>query len=292
MINKNTKNKSFISAWHYLQDQGVENNSFMLELKNKKLADFSYDKFMNEERTKEQTIELRDMILKEVKENIWFFFREIVRIPYNLEGFNSSNFDNSDLFGSIPFHLTEKSLSLIYLYSKGVNIFLKKPDKDEETEFLFRLFEIYEIIKNPDSVMESFDSINSNERLYDLYYHFHNIIPLVQSPEDFNKFVTSEYPTIYIHNDTIKNIFFNVNINKMSDGRVYPIITNFLKVHQQKNKQIIMLINYSDVENFISLRENEIYKLFDEVFLYNVYFDVPDIYDRKILNNSIVYRWN
>ena len=53
-----------------------------------------------------------------------------------------------------------------------------------------------------------------------------------------------------------------------------------------------MLINYSDVENFISLRENEIYKLFDEVFLYNVYFDVPDIYDRKILNHSIVYRWN
>ena len=292
MINKNTKNKSFISAWHYLQDQGVENNSFMLELKNKKLADFSYDKFMNEERTKEQTIELRDMILKEVKENIWFFFREIVRITYNLEGFKSSNFDNSDLFGSIPFHLTEKSLSLIYLYSKGVNIFLKKPDKDEETEFLFRLFEIYEIIKNPDSVMESFDNINSNERLYDLYYHFHNIIPLVQSPEDFNKFVTSEYPTIYLHNDTINNIFFNVNINKMSDGRVYPIITNFLKVHQRKNKQIIMLINYSDVENFISLRENEIYKLFDEVFLYNVYFDVPDIYDRKILNNSIVYRWN
>ena len=292
MIKKNKKNKSFISAWHYLQDQGVENNSFMLELKNKKLADFSYDKFMNEERTKEQTIELRDMILKEVKENIWFFFREIVRIPYNLEGFKSSNFDNSDLFGSIPFHLTEKSLSLIYLYSKGVNIFLKKPDKDEETEFLFRLFEIYEIIKNPDSVMESFDNINSNERLYDLYYHFHNIIPLVQSPEDFNKFVTSEYPTNYIHNDTIKNIFFNVNINKMSDGRVYPIITNFLKGHQRKNKQIIMLINYSDVENFISLRENEIYKLFDEVFLYNVYFDVPDIYDRKILNNSIVYRWN
>ena len=205
MINKNTKNKSFISAWHYLQDQGVENNSFMLELKNKKLADFSYDKFMNEERTKEQTIELRDMILKEVKENIWFFFREIVRISYNLEGFKSSNFDNSDLFGSIPFHLTEKSLSLIYLYSKGVNIFLKKPDKDEETEFLFRLFEIYEIIKNPDSVMESFDNINSNERLYDLYYHFHNIIPLVQSPEDFNKFVTSEYPTNYIHNDTINN---------------------------------------------------------------------------------------
>ena len=292
MINKNTTNKSFISAWHYLQDNGVENNSFMLELKNKKLADFSYDKFMNEERTKEQTIELRDMILKEVKENIWFFFREIVRISYNLEGFKSSNFDNSDLFGSIPFHLTEKSLSLIYLYSKGVNIFLKKPDKDEETEFLFRLFEIYEIIKNPDSVMESFDNINSNERLYDLYYHFHNIIPLVQSPEDFNKFVTSEYPTNYIHNDTINNIFFNVNINKMSDGRVYPIITNFLKVHQRKNKQIIMLINYSDVENFISLRENEIYKLFDEVFLYNVYFDLPDIYDRKILNNSIVYRWN
>ena len=32
MINKNTKNKSFISAWHYLQDQGVENNSFMLAL--------------------------------------------------------------------------------------------------------------------------------------------------------------------------------------------------------------------------------------------------------------------
>ena len=66
MINKNTTNKSFISAWHYLQDNGVENNSFMLELKNKKLIDFSYEKFMNEERTKEETIKLREMILKDM----------------------------------------------------------------------------------------------------------------------------------------------------------------------------------------------------------------------------------
>ena len=50
--------------------------------------------------------------------------------------------------------------------------------------------------------------------------------------------------------------------------------------------------SYEGLLGSVRTVENEIYKLFDEVFLYNVYFAEPDIYDRKILNNTIVYRWN
>ena len=122
MINKNTTNKSFISAWHYLQDNGVENNSFMLELKNKKLIDFSYEKFMNEERTKEETIELREMILNEVKENIWFFFREIVRIPNPV----SSHYYNNEMESS-RFVLTPITMAMIYLYDNSQDFIALKP---------------------------------------------------------------------------------------------------------------------------------------------------------------------
>ena len=40
MYNTKTKNLSFITMWHYLQDQGIENNIFMLELKDESLINF------------------------------------------------------------------------------------------------------------------------------------------------------------------------------------------------------------------------------------------------------------
>ena len=40
MYNTKTKNTSFINMWRYLQEINVENNIFMLELKDESLIDF------------------------------------------------------------------------------------------------------------------------------------------------------------------------------------------------------------------------------------------------------------
>ena len=292
MINKNTTNKSFISAWHYLQDNGVENNSFMLELKNKKLIDFSYEKFMNEERTKEETIELREMILNEVKENIWFFFREIVRIPYSLDQFKSKNFDNSNLNGSVPFQLTEMSLCIIYLYSKGKDIFIKRQYANDQSNVIFKLLEIYEIITNSDYVIETYDIDPPTKEWYELSSLFNTILPIIQTPEDFEKWCNTDIRKIFVNDKRQNRIFFNIQKQKLEyDNLIYVILKNFLKIHKEKDRQIMMMLNYSDNENIKFLNNSNVYNLFNDIFLYKINYLEKEIFDKPLLNDFNVYTW-
>ena len=108
MINKETTNKSFINMWHYLQDLNVENNSFMLELKNKDLK--------NKDITNK---DIEQEVFEECVNNIWFFFREYVRLIYPIS-MNSIE----PLY--MPFVLTPENMAMIYLYDKGVNFIKDK----------------------------------------------------------------------------------------------------------------------------------------------------------------------
>lgn len=108
MINKETTNKSFINMWHYLQDLNVENNSFMLELKNKDLK--------NKDITNK---DIEQEVFEECVNNIWFFFREYVRLIYPISM-------NSIESLYMPFVLTPENMAMIYLYDKGVNFIKDK----------------------------------------------------------------------------------------------------------------------------------------------------------------------
>nr|DAR44592.1 MAG TPA: large terminase [Caudoviricetes sp.] len=122
MINTYTKNKSFIQMWRYLQDMDVENADFMLRLDDESLIDFSPSDFSNLE-SKDEINELHEKVQRECRNNIWFFFREVVNV--NMFGL-SYNSPVPQLH--IPYQLNYNALWAIYLYSNGVNFAIPTHD--------------------------------------------------------------------------------------------------------------------------------------------------------------------
>lgn len=114
MINTNTTNKSFINMWRYLQDKNIENNSFMLELHDESLKDFKLEDLEIEDKGKRYT--LLEKVKAECKRNIWFFFREIVRIP-NPVAISS----HQQELGQVHYILNPFEMAMIYSYEKKIN---------------------------------------------------------------------------------------------------------------------------------------------------------------------------
>nr|DAY68574.1 MAG TPA: large terminase [Caudoviricetes sp.] len=72
--NMETVNKSFIDFHLYLKEKGIKNNNFMLRLHDPSLANIDpFDPLLSEE--------MKSKIINECKINIWFYFREILRVP-------------------------------------------------------------------------------------------------------------------------------------------------------------------------------------------------------------------
>lgn len=101
-----TENESFIKMWRHLQRNNIENNLFMLKTNDLELKDFSISKYNNMDRDDPYFPIYRNKIVNEVKENIWFYFREIVMIPDENDGYKH-------------FELTPESMMMIYLYDKN-----------------------------------------------------------------------------------------------------------------------------------------------------------------------------
>lgn len=79
MIHSNTTNKSFLRMYYILDQMGIKNNTFFLQLYDSTLADI--DPFDEENLTVEQKTRINIEILK----NPWYYFREIVRFPVSNE---------------------------------------------------------------------------------------------------------------------------------------------------------------------------------------------------------------
>ena len=107
MYDEATKNQSFLKVSKILEESGVKNNKFMLELKNENLyfvdphdPNLSFQGKMN--------------VLKECYDNIWYFLREVVRMPVQ-DG------------GSVPFELDISNCAQIYLSMLNCNSWITKP---------------------------------------------------------------------------------------------------------------------------------------------------------------------
>jgi hypothetical protein len=98
--------------WHTLQDLNIENNDFMLELKDESLKEFDISMLQTDDKI--MKIKYFDKVREECKNNIWFFFREVVRIysPVSLYS-KATNMENG------RFILNLDNMAMIYLYSKN-----------------------------------------------------------------------------------------------------------------------------------------------------------------------------
>ena len=107
-----TKNLNFVEMSKYLEGIGVKNHDFMLALHDDSLVGVDpYDKDL--------PTYVQKKIIKECKENIWYFLREIVRIPY---------IGQSDHIMS----LNRATLAAAFLYSNGISSWITAPRMTEK----------------------------------------------------------------------------------------------------------------------------------------------------------------
>lgn len=95
----NTKNKSFLEMHKKLKSLGIHNNKFMLAIKNKDLIGvdpFDVDAL---------SYKMKQEIIEECRENIWYFLREIVREPAPGGGDMCFPMDIGNLAGAYCFNI-------------------------------------------------------------------------------------------------------------------------------------------------------------------------------------------
>lgn len=114
MISKNTNNISFKNFQYKLQDDDVRNCFFMNETFDKYLVDIDVYQKLDELRNKQTERGLFiDRVRRECENNIWYYFREVVRIP---DLYHISTVDDT---GLARYPLTNSMAKVIYLYDNG-----------------------------------------------------------------------------------------------------------------------------------------------------------------------------
>lgn len=103
-----TENKSFIDVHNQLKMRGVKNNAFHLILLNPGLK--GIDPY-----SENLTIEQKLMIIQECQLNIFYFLREVVRIPEQGKGY------------PVRFKLDRGTLAALFCFANDINFYLIKP---------------------------------------------------------------------------------------------------------------------------------------------------------------------
>lgn len=150
-----TKNKSFINMWRYLQRHNIENNLFMLETKHKELVDFSIEKYYEylNEPDRVNYERYKSLIIEEVKQNIWFYFRELAVVP-----------DEDSFTGYKQFELTPENMLMIYLYDNNKSFINFKPENDACLQLLWNrhvslINNDIVLVNNNDAITEISDNV-------------------------------------------------------------------------------------------------------------------------------------
>jgi hypothetical protein len=128
MYNENTANDSFLKMSRILKIMGIKNNMFMLEQKDETIPDNPHEYGLDKAD--------QDKIIEECKNNIWYFLREVVRIPSNFGGGSPSRFI-----------LNPANMAMIYFLEKGVNIYSLGTRQASNKTFTTLLYLIWNLLK-------------------------------------------------------------------------------------------------------------------------------------------------
>lgn len=213
MTDSNTTNKSFVKMWHTLQENGVRNiddPSFMLDLYNNKLLNFNISDFID--MSAEEEIAYKSVIFKECKKNIWFFFREIVRIP------DPISVELADYSNAPRFTLTEDTMRMIWCYTNNIS-FTNKISTPSRLYCLCLLMLYDKYISNNNTGLAILDS-SSIDTLYNQISFVNSLfapLSIVDSSIDNNFSFIKDY-----HEYNKINIFEN----SQYDDNIFVITNN------------------------------------------------------------------
>lgn len=239
-----TSNPSFYNCWNSLRDMNTEKDPIEIlqildpsligvDIKNMRLIDHKV-------RTN-----TRKKLFKESSENIWHFFRDILRLPSD-SGTYYNYHDNDPKFTITPY-----TASIINLYNRGVSFIIKPSSKYPLYHESFIALKMYEFfIKSYD--VDSFYTLGGDPEL-----HVDHIMKMTES----NEFITNPlnidkrfYHIINIDDDNINSIRNSVVYNKL-----YQLCSMFIYMEE----------NQSTIPKIINFFNNNKNKLFKSLVIYD-----------------------
>ena len=113
-IDYETKNKSFTRLSLVLKKMGIKNNYFFLSLLDRDLIGV-------DPRSPDLTVVQKAKILRECKRNVWYFIREVVRIPV---------VGDED---GIPYQLNRGNLAFVWSFMNDIDTGLVMPRQTGKT---------------------------------------------------------------------------------------------------------------------------------------------------------------
>lgn len=119
MYDYKTQNKSFLRMHEHLKLVNVSNNEFMLTLNDEGLQ--GVDPFDDS-----LSIEMEKRIIKESKENIWYFLREVVRVNTDITALLDPNYEDKGYY-HIPYILTKATCAQAFCLYHGVDSWISSP---------------------------------------------------------------------------------------------------------------------------------------------------------------------
>jgi hypothetical protein len=199
--------------WRYLQRNNTQNNIFMLQTIRKELVDFSIEKYLSMDREDPSFKIYKSMVIEEIKENIWFYFREIVMIP-----------DSNSITGYKHFELTEENMKMIYLYDKQKSFINLHGDN---TLCLHFLWNRYSSMFNTDIVL-----VNNHDVIKELSNDIRKHIASMecQIPIGSNQIISDHTNRYITCNMNAFNNYYIINRN-------YNLIDNIKYIYNQNAQQ-------------------------------------------------------
>ncbi len=248
MISEKTNNLSFLKMQYNLQDDGCVNFYMINEVNDKSLDGVDVYRHLFEIRN--DSVRKNDFIfrvMQECRDNIWYFFREVVRIPTQL---NKETYIDSNL---AMFPLTPKSAMMIQLYNNeiGFSTYSNTLNYNEVYTMLLLILykEFFAIYNNndiavfgiPSSIDEKYEEKTNKKYTNRNYIHditailYHELMwannyiighidAISPKPKDCNNIVHSIFniDSMANINNTTKDDF----ITKIGNNIFYPVITN------------------------------------------------------------------
>lgn len=252
MIDINTTNYYFIAMKKYLRNFNIKNNNFMLELKNEELKNIDPWNFR-------LTIQEREKIIDEAKNNIYYYLREIVRIRTN----------DGNL---VRCKLNPATLAQVFLYDNRISNWNSTCRESNKTVML-ALLSSYEVFKYKD---EKINLITRSKN--DFLLFMQKINELIALPYYF-----------YDNNIINNNInFINISdIERVNEARISiydetEFIKDLYSIFQNIRKNSI---NCNHIELFASTVadnktaiKNGVFDIWSDYFCpwNNVFYDIID----------------
>ena len=244
----NTQNFYFKSMSEQLK-MGNNNkiSNEIMSVVNEKYINFNFDILTDVDeythRTKYQDI------LEECKKNIWFFFREIIRIPVPGQ---PHTYDSSMYF---PLNMT--SLKMIWCYKHHIPFFVCTNGNDYIRDITLKLLWVYDYITKISNDKASFSILFTNDN-------------------DINLFISQLYEIIAINSEILPSLF-SLDVNNIKE-RIQTANNQILE--SKITNDVIFgfnMHNYSDIFNIFKLNRDYEKKSF---------FVLEGDYD-KIVNNDL-----